>query len=203
MDMQRIDANRKWQEQVKLKNDLAQHKADLARFNATQKSAQIQKQQEFEAEQNQLDRESREKINATNQAAQTQRAQMANETSLKKSATSATKGVRGKQLGFSDGKGNHVSIYENVWKPSMQQVFDAILEDGVAELPVKQKYEGSTSSQKEDFVKQNWAKSPKARAIMMALSQIDPAVMQNEVQEEVEEWTPESEEIEEWTPDKK
>lgn len=95
---------------------------------------------------------------------------------------SGAKGARGKRIGFSDGTGNEVGIYENVWKGSMQQVFDAIAN----ELRPAGK-EGSswdrklkkldTPQKKEDFVKQNWNKSKSASSIMLALSQIDPASM--------------------------
>lgn len=94
---------------------------------------------------------------------------------------SGAKGVRGKRIGFADGNGNEVGVYENVWKGSMQQVFDVL----AAELKPKEVSERIWSSnmakmkasQKEDFVKQNWAKSPRASSIMLALSKIDPANM--------------------------
>ncbi len=96
---------------------------------------------------------------------------------------SGAKGVRGKRIGFSDGKGNEVGIYENVWKGSMQQVFDAIAADlrPAGEKEAK-KWDRTmrkldTPQKKEDFVKQNWSKSRNASSIMMALSRIDPATM--------------------------
>ena len=96
---------------------------------------------------------------------------------------SGPKGVRGKRIGFSDGKGNEVGIYENVWKGSMQQVFDAIAADlRPADEKEAKKWDGTmrkldTPQKKEDFVKQNWSKSRNASSIMMALSRIDPATM--------------------------
>lgn len=99
----------------------------------------------------------------------------------------AARGVRGKKLGFSDGEGNQVSIYENVWKGSMQQVYDAMLSDltPTDELEKRSWERGmkklDTPSKKEDFVKQNWHKSPKASKIMLTLSSIDPATMISEV----------------------
>lgn len=104
-------------------------------------------------------------------------------------AASSARGIRGKQLGFSDGDGNQVSIYENVWKGSMQQVYDVLAED------MKAAYEADkqnnpriprhkTEKEKEDFVKQNWHKSPRAASIMLALSKIDPATMQSEISED-------------------
>ncbi|MBO7314459.1 MAG: hypothetical protein J6U49_02215 [Alistipes sp.] len=134
-------------------------------------------------------------------------AQMANDRAIATAQANAAKGVRGKKLGFSDGDNNEVSIYENVWKPSMQQVYNAMIEDGVDKmgdgLDKAAFMVADTPSKIESLVKQYWTKSPKARAIMYSLSKIDPAAMTSEVEEEVEVWTPDSEEIEVWTPDKK
>lgn len=105
-------------------------------------------------------------------------------------AATRAKGVRGKQLGFSDGKGNKVAIYENVWKGSMQSVFDAMVAEGVgrddkiADSTWQRRTAKMTPSQKEDYVKQHWHKSPKASQIMLTLSGIDPATMTSEVSDE-------------------
>lgn len=111
---------------------------------------------------------------------------------LRRETNEATRarGVRGKQLGFADGKGNQVSIYENVWKGSMQQVYDAMLSDLVpaneAERKrwVRQMNKLDTPQKKEDYVKQNWHRSPKASQIMLTLSGIDPATMTSELNDE-------------------
>jgi len=99
------------------------------------------------------------------------------------------RGVRGKQLGFADGKGNQVSIYENVWKGSMQQVYDVLYEDMVKAYnenknnnPRVPKHK--TQKEKDDFVKQNWHKSPRASQIMLTLSTIDPATMTSEINDD-------------------
>lgn len=96
--------------------------------------------------------------------------------------------VRGNQLAFSDGDGNKVSIYENVWKGSMQQVFDALIEDmGEAykndpdNNPKPPRSHKWKTRDKEDFVKQNWHRSGRARSIMLALSKLDPTTMTSEV----------------------
>ena len=108
----------------------------------------------------------------------------------------AARGVRGKQLGFADGNGNQVSIYENVWKGSMQQVYDAMLEDlAPTDETQRRRWEREmrrldTPQKKEDYVKQNWHKSPKASQIMLTLSGIDPATMTSELNDDVEEYTP-------------
>ena len=113
-------------------------------------------------------------------------------------AATRAKGVRGKQLGFADGNGNQVSIYENVWKGSMQQVYDAMLQDLAPTDEAERKRwdrqmkKLDTAQKKEDYVKQNWHKSAKVSQIMLTLSGIDPATMTSELneEEEVEEYTP-------------
>lgn len=112
-----------------------------------------------------------------------------------KARATAARGVRGKQLGFSDGDGNQVAIYENVWKGSMQQVFDAMTTDGVekgdlSDTRYKNKINKMSARDKDDFVKQNWHKSPKASAIMLSLSKLDPAAMTSELNDEVVDYVP-------------
>lgn len=112
-----------------------------------------------------------------------------------KARAAAARGVRGKQLGFSDGDGNQVAIYENVWKGSMQQVFDAMIADGVekgdlSDTRYKTKINKMSARDKDDFVKQNWHKSPKASAIMLSLSKLDPATMTSELNDEVVDYVP-------------
>ena len=104
-------------------------------------------------------------------------------------AASGARGIRGKQLGFSDGHGNQVSIYENVWKGSMQQVYDVLVEDMKAAHESDAKNNPrvphhKTEKEKEDFVKQNWHKSKRAASIMLTLSKIDPATMRSEISED-------------------
>lgn len=110
--------------------------------------------------------------------------QMEGNKELRKMQIAATgaRAARGKQLGFADGDGNQVSIYENVWKGSMQQVYDALVEDMRAAYEADKQNNSrvprhKTASEKEDFVKQNWHKSPRASSIMLALSKLDPATM--------------------------
>ena len=111
-------------------------------------------------------------------------------------AATRARGVRGKQLGFADGNGNQVSIYENVWKGSMQQVYNAMLEDlAPTDETQRRRWEREmrrldTPQKKEDYVKQNWHKSPKASQIMLTLSGIDPATMTSELNDDVENYTP-------------
>lgn len=107
--------------------------------------------------------------------------------------TTANK-LRGKQLAFSDGADNQVVIYENVWKPSMQQVYSALVDDmrprddgtETSKAAIKefnrQIQKLDTPTKKEDYVKQNWNRSPNASAIMLALAKLDPATMNNQVE---------------------
>lgn len=99
-------------------------------------------------------------------------------------AAQGARGVRGKQMAFSDGNGNNVAIYENVWKGSMEQVYDAIIEDFKAQKKANPKANvpyglssKATAQQKDDFVKQHWHKSAAGRQMMQTLSGIDPANM--------------------------
>ena len=134
------------------------------------------------------------------QAGLNERARLAAETREKAAKASSARAVRGRQLGFADDDGNQVSIYENVWKGSMQLVYDELVDD------MRKAYEADpknnsrvprhrTEREKEDFVKQNWTKSPRARQRMLFLSTIDPATMTSDVsEEEVIDYNPEEEE---------
>lgn len=134
------------------------------------------------------------------QAGLNERAKLAAETREKAAKASSARAVRGRQLGFADDDGNQVSIYENVWKGSMQLVYDELVDD------MRKAYEADpknnsrvprhrTEREKEDFVKQNWTKSPRARQRMLFLSTIDPATMTSDVSdEEIIDYNPEEEE---------
>lgn len=106
-----------------------------------------------------------------------------------KARATAARGVRGKQLGFSDGDGNQVVIYENVWKGSMPSIYDALVADGI-EPEALQKVNGMSASDKDTFVKENWYKSEKAKNIMLSLSKLDPATMTSELNDEVVDYVP-------------
>ena len=102
----------------------------------------------------------------------------------------AARGVRGKQIAFSDGDGNEVVIYENVWKGSMQQVYNILLEDlAPSDVTERRRWERQmkkldTPKKKEDYVKQNWHKSKQASQIMLTLSGLDPATMTSKLSDE-------------------
>lgn len=77
----------------------------------------------------------------------------------------------------------------------MQQVYDIMVAEGVGrngatDSAWARKMDRMTPAQKEDYVKQNWHKSARARAHMLALSGIDPATMTSAVSEEVIDYVP-------------
>ena len=123
-----------------------------------------------------------------------------------------TKGLLGKPIGFSDGDGNQVRIYENVWKGSMQQVYDAMLQDlAPTDEAERKKFDRQmkkldTPQKKDDFVKQNWHKSPRAAALMLSLSRLDPNTMQSGIEAGAEtvDYDPSAEDdVIDYVPDKK
>lgn len=161
--------------------------ASDAKYSAEREYAQGRDKVSDERWQTQLD-ENKRQFNQQQAAA---KSKVASDADIKREQIAATRasGVRGKQLGFADGSGKQVSIYENVWRGSMQQVYDAMLTDMA---PTDQKELGrwkremsklDTPTKKEDYVKQNWHKSPSASSIMMTLSNIDPATMTSTVDE--------------------
>lgn len=95
----------------------------------------------------------------------------------------AARGVRGEERVFSGGDGIQVKIYENVWKGSMQQVFEDLIADRIgkdekmSDAMYDRRMSNMTTKEKEDFVIQNWTKSEKAKQTMKILSTIDPATM--------------------------
>ena len=88
--------------------------------------------------------------------------------------------LRQNPIQFADEKGNPISIYGSVWKGSMQQVFDRMVDAGIGNTrklsqdSFKKTMAKMTAQQKEDFVKQNWTKDPSVKEYMLALSKIDP-----------------------------
>lgn len=210
-DKEAADKERSWQRQLKLDEQSKQrYEAEQERKKAEEKYkkernqiADEQWQKAFDEKKRTSDRdyELRKKHHKDRMAAERAR-----------TAASQARGVRGKRIGFADGSGNEVAIYENVWKGSMQQVFNAIKEDltpadSTEQKRWAQKMRNLNTVQKQDnFVKENWHKSKKAKEIMLTLSGIDPATMTSELndEEEVEEYTPdENEEVIDYTPRKK
>ena len=192
-DEERDDRERKWQRQLGLDkknddryNEGIQHRNEREkitddRYDAEQeykkgrdKEADRRWQANYDENKRQADRSYNFQVKRHNDNVAVER---------DKARATAARGVRGKQLGFSDGGGNQVAIYENVWKGSMQQVYDAMLADlSPQDEKEKRAFDRQmkkldTPQKKEDYVKQNWHKSPKASAIMLSLSKLDPATM--------------------------
>lgn len=125
-------------------------------------------------------------------------------------AAAGARAVRGKQLGFSDGAGKQMAIYENVWKASMPQVFDVLAQEMSAareggDSTVPRVSNRATPNEREQIVKQNWHKFPRATALMLALSKIDPATMTStasEAGEDIVDYVPGGEEIIDYVPGK-
>lgn len=117
-----------------------------------------------------------------------------------KSKVNANKS-RGRKFVFRNGEEEPIGIYENVWKGSMQGVYDVLAED-MREAHQKDKQNNprvpnhKSAQEKEDFVKQNWHKSPRAIEYMRVLSGIDPA----EIASKSYEVYYEDEDVEEYTP---
>lgn len=126
-----------------------------------------------------------------------------------KDKTTASK-LRGKELVFSDGKKQQFKIYENVWKASMPQVLDvllkdpAVLKDPEASMTATMISSGAITSVPviDNFVKQNYVKSPTAVKMMEAFSKYDPAAVigSQEESEEIIDYNPDDEIID-WSPE--
>lgn len=115
------------------------------------------------------------------------------------------------RIGFVDDRGNEIYIHKDVWKGSMQQVFNVLINDGVgrSEHTTPERYKKRMSelsnSQKEDFVKMNWNKSEKAKNLMLSYSKKNPPTITSKINnEEIEDYYPGSkEEIIDYVPGKK
>ncbi len=94
-----------------------------------------------------------------------------NERKIHATATAKSNSSAEKQTKFAIGDGKELAIDNNVWAGSMQQVYDKILNDpefkGTTRSMLISDY---TVAQKEDFVKQNWLKSPVATNAMYGLA---------------------------------
>ncbi|MFR9564521.1 MAG: hypothetical protein SNG14_03210 [Rikenellaceae bacterium] len=94
----------------------------------------------------------------------------------RKISQTAANNSKVKKVGFSDGNGNNIEVDDYVWSGSMQQVYEAILNDAEFTNPYRPNLmQDWSASQKEDFVKQNWHKSKNATALMSNLSKFEPS----------------------------
>lgn len=105
----------------------------------------------------------------------------------------ATEKTLGKVLPFDRGNGESIIIYENVWEPNKQQVYDDMLADGVVP-PTYDKFD-MTPVEIDNFINQNWQKSPKAVAKMEALSRITPETLPVRVADDVVDFNPDDDVI--------
>lgn len=194
MDKEASDKERSWKRQLDLDKQakeerdrnfnykVEQDKKEEARREREKQEAAEKWQKEFEMREKQYGRQNA--LAWANHSLHVQQQKDNKELREKQIAATGAKAVRGKQLAFSDGNGNSVSIYENVWKGSMEQVYDAIVADfeeqrknnSNANVP-RALSRKATAQQKDDFVKQHWHKSAAGRQMMQTLAGIDPANM--------------------------
>lgn len=127
------------------------------------------------------------------------------------SSTGTTPKTKENKIVFDDGEGNEIVIHKDIWKGSMQQVFNTLIDDGIGrgEHTTPERYKARmskmTDSQKQDFVKMNWNKSKKAKDLMLSYSKKNPPTMTSKIkEEEIENYYPGSkEEIIDYVPGKK
>lgn len=147
---------------------------------------------EAERNQNNTDEANRRARAALNQqahnAAENRKIQQARIDAINARTRDAQRG-KAQKFKSADGK-ESVTIYDNVWKGSMEQVYDVMADEfkrrrqaGEKDLPfVPYK---ATKAEKETFVKEHWADSEEGRKAMRILAGIDPAA---EVSDEKSEW---------------
>lgn len=98
-----------------------------------------------------------------------------------KSRQQYEKAMRGNQLIFKDADGKDFPIWQNVWEPAAEMIYEFIKQDilanplahpGITPNDMIQK----TPAAKESFARQYWTLSPTAVTHMQRLAQTDPAV---------------------------
>lgn len=185
MDEQKADKERSWQRQLGLDKENRENRAEEMEFRREQAAIaqeQWDKQFSYKQKMDQLTQENWLKTFAENQrranvseSQSWQRIKDARENNAAKIGAAAAKAARGKEIVFNDTKGNEMSIYENVWKGSMQQVFDALVEEMEANNVRVNRTQLKTQQAKDDFVKQHWNKYPTTVRMMNILAGLDPA----------------------------
>lgn len=184
-DQANADKERAWKRQLerdKKADEISQRDYDFRVDQAAQN------QKNFEAEQKRLKEGKEAEIKEKTEGKKAE-IEAKKEIAIANAKAKGIKAVRGNSIVFSDGD-NQVQIYGNVWKGSMQSVFDKIIEDmrkahEADDNNPRPPYTNSwTEKNKEDFVKQNWAKYPSSRAMMEVLSKLDPNNMRAEIEEE-------------------
>lgn len=210
-------ADREWQRKLGLdqeKRDQQEKETEHRKEREKIADDRYDKEQAQKAEERKMKQQQRAEDNARKDRDYNLKVRQHNDNkSLQEKRVNATaaRGVRGKRIGFSDGGDNNIGVYENVWKGSMQSIFDTLRGELLADLSdtrVNNKYD--TPQKKEDFVKQNWWKSEAAKAQMRALSKLDPSLMTAEDNDEIIDYVPgggsssdDEEEIIDYVPGKK
>ena len=172
-DKRQADADKKWREQMNLSLKLADEREELAALKAKLDAEEAAKKreyttsereakQDFTAEQNEANRQAKITTAQISQAGQNKRAEMSAET---KNITNIQK-AEGKNMPFYDGEGNVINVSESVWKTSRGQVLDAMKEDGIEPNTYEKGYN------EEQFIKNNWYKSPSAVEKMKELQSL-------------------------------
>lgn len=183
-DRQQANADRSFAEGVRRYDTTRQDNKDLRdqqqkNWETTRQDGIDQRNQAQENWQKTFDaNEAHRKSQTAIQQANAETAKKRAEAYAQRQAANQAGTLRGKKIGFSDGDKNEVAIYENVWKGSKQNVYNAILEDGIKPAS----FEQNTPAKIDEWIKRNWTKSPKARAIMLALSGVDPAAVLSQVE---------------------
>ena len=185
-DRQQANADRNFEEGVRRydtnrQDNLALREQQQKNWETTRQDGIDQRNQAQENWQKKFDadeahRKAQTKIQEKNAETASKRAEAYAEQQAARQASM----LRGKKIGFSDGDKNEVAIYENVWNGSKQNVYNAILEDGI-KPDFFEESEMNTPAKVDEWIKKNWTKSPKARAIMLKLSEIDPAEVLSQV----------------------
>jgi DUF971 family protein len=184
-DQANADKERAWKRQLERDKKADEDSQKNYEFKVNQAD---QNQKNFEAEQKRLKEGKDAEIKAKTEGKKAE-IEAKKEIAIANAKAKGIKAVRGNSIVFSDGD-NQVQIYGNVWKGSMQSVFDKIIEDmrkahEADDNNPRPPYTNSwTEKNKEDFVKQNWAKYPSSRAMMEVLSKLDPNNMRAEIEEE-------------------
>lgn len=166
-DQANADKERAWKRQLERDKKADEDSQRNYEFKVNQAA---QSQKNFDAQLKQQ----KEIVDANNKARK--------EVAEKNAATQRSR-LRGRQLTFVNGD-NKVTIWEGAWKASMQQVFNAIIKDLTPDAMDPKattswksivRKANQSAQDREDFVKQYWTDSPKARELMLELSKTDPA----------------------------
>ena len=204
MDRQEAQQERNWKMQLEnlAYNRKRQEEADARYEREWQRNEdRYQQQQADAAAQRKQSQENWERqFNATQANAAANRAETKryHDEQLQAATVRNNEKLRGTPQQFKDANGNQLSVWGNVWKGSMPQVLDAILQEeynkAVADGKEKRSWDNyrnfrlkskdlETSSKQDTYVHNNWNKFGLSRQMMQILSQVDPAKMSSTIEE--------------------